>query len=66
MEDGLYVADDTESVDLTSDDIDSMRNKMRNVITRENALTGCKFCGGAIDIIDDGTQGCQLPDRGNG
>lgn len=60
VEDELYLADDTESVDLTMEDINAMRRMLKNVRGRKKALTGCRYCGGAIDIIDDGTQGCQL------
>ncbi len=60
VENGLYCADDTESVDLTVTDEEKLRFMMKKVIDRKNALTGCRFCGGAIDIINDGTQGCQL------
>lgn len=64
IERNLYIPNEEEHVELRNSDLSRRREVMKNLYKRDLPITGCRFCGGAINKIKDGTQGIQINKNG--
>ncbi len=60
IERNMYTPVKGEYVDLNDQNLTSRRRIMKNLQKRDSAISGCRFCGGAIDKVVAGMQGKQL------